>query len=240
MAIRTLLAVILALLCTLPALASDLSIPESTLYPYKGMIELQDDWLTGTVGVGSMGTLGWTTSGTVTILNSETNRFGIYRLDTSAVSGTQARLHFPNAASFDPALPHSLVWAVRLNTNDANTTMRFGVQNSANGNPPAHGIYFEKLDADTNWFCVTRAANVQTGTRIDSGVAVSTNFITGAYTRNSSGVQFSLDGVSVCGLLTANIPTVFITPEGFIINSAVASKTFDVDYFQLKIVGIVR
>lgn len=220
------------------ALASDLTIPQSTLYPYKNSIEMQDDFLTGTTTTGSVGALGWSSAGTLSVQNGEANRMGIFRFDTTAVAATQARLSFPAGTSLDPALAHTIIWAFRVNTNDANTTVRVGAQANVNADPPGHGIFLEKLAADTNWFCVTRALGVQT--RTDSTVAVNTNFTTMTYTRNSSGVQFNLDGVNICSVMTTNIPTTFISPEIFMINAAAAAKNFDVDYFQFKIFGIVR
>lgn len=225
-----------------PLLASDLTQPQSTLYPYRSTIAVQDDFISGVTTNGSIGDLGWGRSGGATTGQAgETNRLGIFRMATSAVINTIASLFLNGSTvlNVDPALPTSLVWAVRLNTNDANTTARIGLGNTfITGNPPADGIYFEKLDADTNWFCVTRAA--ATETRTDSTVAVTTNFTTFSYTRNSSGVQFAIGNVNVCGLLTTNIPTVFSNPGLQIVNSAAADKTIDFDYFEMNISGLTR
>jgi hypothetical protein len=220
------------------AWASDLSQQQSVLYPFQTTIAFQDDFLGGNAGAATTGSFGWTVAGTATSQPSIANRLGIIRFDTSAVSGTISRINFFQTVSLDPAANTILTWVTRLNTNDANTTYRQGVQNTQTANPPAEGIYIEKLDADTNWFCVTRAGAVQT--RTDSTVAVTTAFATFRFTRNSSGVQFSINNVNVCGLMTTNIPTVFVNPEVFIINSAAASKTVDVDYFELTISGLVR
>lgn len=238
--IRTLLTIAVLILSTLQAFASDLTIPQSTLYPYKSTIEIQDDFLTGINASGTVGELGWNLSGgTNTNQASEANRLGIFRKATSAVISTISVIAlYGTSAGIDPALPTVMEWAVRLNTNDANTSVRVGSGNSAFANPPTHGIYLEKLDADTNWFCVTRAAGVQT--RTDSTIAITTNFVTVRTTRNSSGVQFSIGGVNVCSVMTTNIPTTFVNPFVFIINSAAADKTIDLDYFQLAISGIVR
>jgi hypothetical protein len=46
---------------------------------------------------------------------------------------------------------------------------RFGLFSDITANPPADGIYLEKLSSDSNWFCVTRASSTQT--RTDAGVA---------------------------------------------------------------------
>lgn len=222
------------------AFGSDLRTQQSTLYPYRSMIEQQDDFMGGNTTSGSIGVLGWSSNGTLTAAPSSTaNRIGIVQLDTTAVISTQARINFTqNSFVMDPANPHSILWVLQLNTNDANTTIRFGASNPVQNNPPTHGIYIEKLDADTNWFCVTRAGGVQT--RTDSTVAVDTSYHTFTYTRTSSGVVFSIDNTSVCGTHTTNIPTTFIDPVVYIINSAGASKTVNIDYFQQRIFGIVR
>lgn len=237
MAIKTLLGSILACLMALPAFASDLTVPQSTLYPYRNSLEIQDDFMTGTTGSGSIGSIGFSSSGTITTVAGTANRPGVYRADTTAVSGTLARFSGPQSNLFLPAAAHSVLWVVQLNTNDANTTVRIGAQNSTALSPPDHGIYFEKLDGDTNWFCITRAATVET--RTDSTIAVNTSFNTFAYNRNSSGVAFFINNVQVCSH-TATIPTSALSPDAMIVNSTVAAKTFDVDYFQMKITGLVR
>lgn len=232
---------ILGLLATSGALlGSTYTIQQSTLYPFKNSISVQDDFVSGVNGSGAIGTLGWNVAGTTSNLGSETNRIGLIRKDTSAVISTTSYLTLGGSSvTIDPANPHSITWLARLNTNDANTTIHLGASNSGFTAAPTHGIYFQKLDADTNWFCVTRAAGVQT--RTDSGVAVTTSFANFSYTRNSSGVFFLINGVSVCASpITTNIPTTFLDPIAVIVNSAAAAKTFDVDYFQLAISGLVR
>lgn len=218
------------------AFGSDMQTMQSPLYPYRSTMMQQDDFITGN-GSGSWGVLGWTSAGTLSVQGSETNRPGILRIDTGAVSGTQARISYSNSGAIDPAAASTTIWATRLNTNDANTTLRIGLGNSVATSPPGNGIYFEKLDADTNWFCVTRAAAVQT--RTDSGIAVNTSFNTFSMTRNSSGALFYLNNALVC-THTTNIPTQFISPYVFIINSAAAAKTVDVDYFQIMMNSLVR
>lgn len=230
------------LFALLPCLsfASDFTQQPSVIYPYQSTIEIQDDFMSGGTTSGTLGTLGWSIAGGVsTTPVSTTNRIGLFRKDTSAVAATVAYVILSaQATNTDPAVPHSILWIAQLNNNDVNTTIRLGAASTFTVSPPAHGIYIEKLDADTNFFCVTRAANVQT--RTDSGVAVNTSFNTLAYTRNSSGVQFVINGALVCSVMTTNIPTSFINPGAHIVNSAAAAKTIDLDYFQMKIQGLVR
>lgn len=219
------------------ALGSDMQTRQSSLYPYQSMIELQDEFATGIASSGNVGNLGWNITGTVTAAVSATNRIGLYNLSTTAVSGTVARINWFANNIIDPASPTRATHIFRANHNDANTTLRIGSVANLSANPPDNGIYFEKLDADTNWFCVTRSATVQT--RTDSGIAVSTSFVNLTYNRTSSGVAFFIDNVQVCSQ-SANIPTTFLSPIFFIINSAAAAKTLDVDYYQIIVSGITR
>lgn len=219
------------------AFGSDLQTRQATLYPYRSTVELQDDFISGSSGSGDIGALGWVATGTLTNRDSETNRPGIFRLDTGAVSGTASRISLPVSAAIDPSNNNQITWVIRLNTNDANTTLRIGLGNSVAGNPPANGIYFEKLAANTNWFCVTRSSSTET--RTDTGVAATTNFDTFFIRENSTTAQFRLNGASVCTHST-NIPTTFVSPWVFIINTAAASKTVDLDYVQFDLNGLSR
>ena len=205
--------------------------------PRRTQIFLQDDFLTGTATSGSIGTLGWSSSGTITSLVSTTNQPGKYRIDTSSVSGTHARINGLTSALIDPSLYTSLFWRAIITQVDANTQVRIGAANGVSAVTPNDGIYFEKLDADSNWFCVTRASSSQT--RTDTGVAVDTSIHNFWWVRGTSSVTFYIDGIPKA-THTATIPTIFIGPFLYIINSAAASKTMDVDYFSLIQTGLVR
>lgn len=236
---RTIIASLLLLISFGYTYGSDLSTQKSPLYPYQSSIYVFDEFISGLNTNGTTGSLGWIVNGGVaTNLASSAGRPGLFRKETSAVSGTISQLvSSGNGSVWDPSSPYRITEIIRLNSNDANTTMRIGIANSFAVNPPADGIYFEKLDADTNWFCVTRAGGVQT--RSDSGIAVSTNFATFVHTRSSSGVQFALNNANVC-LHTTNI-TAALSASGFhIINSAAANKTADIDYFSMAVSGLTR
>jgi len=231
------------LLCGLPisflAFGSDIQTQQSPLYPFQSSVFIQDEFMTGTATSGQIGSLGWGFggAGSVTAIAGETGRPGLYRLATGAVGGQSARITFSGSTVFDSTAAHAMIWLNRLNTNDGNTTIRIGAITPASASPPTDGIYFEKLDADTNWFCVTRVGGVQT--RTDTGVAVTTNFTRYSYTRNSTGVIFILGTENVC-THTTNVPGSVMTPSTFIITSAAASKTVDIDYYQIILNSLTR
>jgi hypothetical protein len=217
--------------------------PDRVLYDYRSNRRLQDDFVHGT-STGTIGNLGWTAAGgTVTQSAGATNRMGLVLRDTSGSSGTVAYTELNGATQsfMDPSALHNVLWIVKLTQTDANTTVWYGAAASAQVSVPNDGIYIEKRDADTNWFCVTRAASSQAGSRINSTVAVSTaDYTKFYYERLSGGVQFYINNVPVCGLMTTNIPTLFLNPGALIVNSAAASKTHTIDYFELNITGLTR
>lgn len=227
-------AIIIACFVGLPisflAFGSELNTRQSSLYPYRSMIEFNHEFF--------FSTLLTLTGGTTTAIVSETNRIGLIRRDTSAVINTYTGTSISGtSSSIFGDLPHSLIWVVRLNVNDANTSAKIGAQSSAFNITPAQGIYFEKLGPDTNWFCVSRSASVET--RTDSGIAVNTSFNTFSYTRSSSQIEYFINNSLVC-TITTNLPSSSLNPTVALQNLDAASKTVDFDYFQMRIMGLVR
>lgn len=232
------LAVCVSLITATITQSSELQTRKGVLYPPQSSIIIQEEFISGGTTSGQIGAYGFGATSNTGIA-SIANRPGIFRTTTSAVSGTIGRMQLYSSTSnaLFPDNQHEVLWIVRLNTNDANTTVRIGSMNSTTASPPSVGIYFEKLDADTNWFCVTNSA---AETRTDSGVAVDTNFNVFKYTRNSTGVTYEINRVPVCGTHTADITSSYVVPSTQIINSAAAEKTLDHDYFEMKYTGMTR
>ncbi len=213
--------------------------PRSALYNYRSGVQLQDDFITGSTTSGTVGALGWGTGGTITSMTSTAANPGQIQLDTSAVSGTISRLNGFGSFPVWMANAIDLTWILKVGTNDANTTIRAGLTNNWAGNPATDGIYFEKADADTNWFAVTRASSTETP-RSDTGVAVGTSaFVAFRIVRSTSSATFYINGARVA-TKTTNLPAVAGGPGVMIINSAAAAKTIIADYFEITISGLSR
>lgn len=201
------------------------------LYNYKVNFSCQDDFLTGSQSTGSIGSLSWLSSGTVTVQGSNGSYIGRYQLDTSAVAATLTRISFASSANFASGKIHNMLWSVQFGSIDANTTFRIGAVNSISASPPDFGIYFEKLDADTTLFCVARTSTVET--RVNTGYTlIANNTAILSYKRLSDRVEYYINGQLVV-TITTNIPAALISPCMQIINSAAASKTIIVDYFEM-------
>lgn len=219
------------------AFGSDLESRKSSLYPYQSLIQSQDDFLLGTISSnGSLGTTGWQfangTSGSFSVQAGTAVNPGIVRFETGATSGTVNRMLMLGNVPFLSSVNHRYTVIAQLNTNDANTQVRIGTSVDWLTNPPTSGIYFEKLAADTNWFCVTRSAGVET--RTDTGTAINTSFNTFMFNKNSSGVEFRINGAVKC-THTTNVPTVGVGFGLHLNNTAAANKTLDLDYTEWTI-----
>lgn len=192
--------------------------------------------------IGSANTAGAGTGGATNPIVSEANRIGLARSNTAATIGNNRTLYwggFGLGALVPPAHNFDLTLVVRLNTNDANTIQRIGFTgNVVTNNPPADAIYFEKLDTDTSWFCVARAASVQT--RTAAILATDTAFHRFRIRRvDASTIGCSIDGGTEV-TLTTNIPTAVLFPEAFIATAAAADKTHDIDFMRLRATGLTR
>lgn len=199
---------------------------------------IEEEFLNGTTGEH-----GWVGTGTVTAAGAEDDAIGIVHVDTGAVSGTvgTVSLGAPSGILKPTTRDYTTEFRFRLNSADANTTARIGFLATAVGDPPTDGIYLEKLNTDTNWFCVVRKAGVQT--RVDSGVAA-----TAAWKRvkmrfkwtGAASCAFSIDGATEVLPAATNVPTAPVAPVVQVKNHVASSKTFDIDWFRMTIVGMQR
>jgi len=215
-------------------------------YNYKDSLVFQDDFATGINSSGNIGELGWLSAGTITNPSSEVNHPGIVLVSTGAGASTLARITFNASLVIDSSLATFLEFIIRLNTNDINTSIRVGARDTVSSFDPANGIYFEKLDNDVNWFSVTRSASTET--RVNTNIAVTTEFVKLSYIRVVTGedhplrqgVTFKINDVNVGNAHTTNLPLVLVSPAVSIINSIASAKTVSVDYFQMYQTGIIR
>ena len=213
-----------------------------TLYDYRSVIAVQDDLMSGIASNGTCGALGFTTFNGNTIQNTSVfPNIGLYNRSTGAAPGTVTAFVLQgNTNSLIPptVVSWDMLWILRLNNIDANVMARIGCMNSFTAAAPDDGVYFEKLDADTNWFCVTRAATVQT--RVDSGVACSTTPFVKFRIINTPTLSIFMMNDSVVASMSTNRPVVFTDPSTQIVTSNGVSKSMDIDYFELVVTGLTR
>lgn len=215
-----------------------------------GGVWLADDFTGGLLTTGNIGDLGWQfLNGTApSVQAAVASHSGIIRLDSSASSGTRQYFWCGASVTVGQVLPADwfhLMVMFRMNTTDANTLFRVGLGNSANADPPADGIYIEKVAADTSWFGVTRASASQTRTSALATVTAAQwvkatiRRVTTTQIGFSISTSFAPDNGTEA-LLTATIPTAALVPYMMIGNSAAASKTADIDYVELNVQNMSR
>lgn len=201
-----------------------------------------DDFISGSNGSGTIGLFEWIASGgSPVVLAAVAGHPGIFRLDTgvtaSTVAGMGATTNGTGSIWCDDFF--DVRFLVRLNTNDADTQVRIGLQGAFSSDPGSSGVYFEKLYADTSWFAVTRYAATQT--RSAAVAACSTNWLTARIRRlSSTAIGFTLDAGTEVSQSTNVFTGLAVQPFLQIKNQSAASKTIDIDYFEQRISGLSR
>lgn len=199
----------------------------------RTMVCLKDEFWGGTLSTGLIGELGWNLfGGNVSTCGSIAGDPGCYSVTTTNAPGNVTTMYTQGSSSVFAPGSWDISWRVQLVQVDANTTFHVGMQDSVTTVTPTNGSYIQRLDGDTNLYCVTRAAGVET--RTDSGVAASTNNIWVRQVRTSSAlVQFYINDVLVCSH-TTNIHSTNTNTVLAIKTSAAAAKTINARFFSLK------
>lgn len=207
---------------------------------------LVDDFVTQSAETGEVGFLNWTfTNGSMAAANAQQNHPGIQRRTGGTTANQVASFYLGSAVGtaifrFDEWDEFTWIFAQALAA-VTDTTWQFGLVATMGNIAPAHGIYLEKLPADTNWFFVCRNNNAQT--RVDSGVAATgTNWIKVKARRVSAGeVAFSINGGAEVSI-TSNVPD---AADAFNVGAQHAAtgttaRSVDYDFFSLKLLGVAR
>lgn len=209
-----------------------------SLFTGQEDIAWEERFVTGANATSGLGANGLQANGTVTLQAPETGAYGIVRVATGAASGTIAYIADRGNATVGTMLPAATgvhtKFKLRHNHVDADTRLRVGLVVDVTNGTITDGIYFEKLEADTNWFCVTRAAGVQT--RTDTGVAATTSgFHVFEIQKSGTSWLFYLNRVLEATHTSGqNIPTAALKVAATCRNNAAADKTFDVTYVASK------
>lgn len=212
----------------------------------RAMPPLTDDFMSGGLTT-PIGDLGWTLgAGTVTDQDGVADHPGIKRLSTGASAGTLAYLRL---SSGKPVLPAS-AWELRFILalvqagTDTDVMVRVGLCDDPSSDPPATGIWFEKLYADSGWWAVARTS----GTQYRPAAASASIGSAGAWQRlrirNFDGkAAFKVGNESndlSDNVFNTNYPTAALVPFIQVKNQSASSKSIDLDAFQLHIIGLSR
>lgn len=203
-----------------------------------GAVYMMDDFFGNNVNGPDIGELGWTgIVGSPSSIANEASHPGMIQMQTTTTAGFYLSKS-ASVAEFLPSLTFDATFIFKLQQSDAATLSRVGIGLNPASNPPADGIYIEKLAADTQWFGVTRAASSQT--RTAALASTSTNWVKIRIRRiDASTVGFTLDsGSEVQATLT--IPTNGVYPFYFLQSTNASTKGITVDFFDIVLTGMTR
>lgn len=220
---------------------SRLTLPRPGLDPSRILFE--EDFITGTYNTsGQAGAAGVNfTGGTGANLGGPAGHAGILQRATGSSINTLAYTRFGAASGiFTSAEKRELIWIVRPNNVDNKTRMRFGDGFDWTTEPMTRGLYFEKLDTDTNWFAVSCALGVTT--RTDTGVAAAADWTKFRIRRiDDATAVFNLNnGADIT--ITTNLAAAGTTTQigCLITNTEASSKSVDLDYIGLLMTSLTR
>lgn len=196
-----------------------------------------EDFIIGSTETGEIGQYHWSfTSFGIVQPNVVNNHPGVIQTQSNSTIGSVNRLRLSSADTAtltrqDQWSKIVLIFAPETSTFDFD--WRYGLMNNSSSNPPTDGVYMEKLNTDTNYFVVTRAASVQT--RTDSGVAAAS----GTYAKitmrkNGSNIDFFINDTFIAQH-TTNIPgaSTGLVPTQQQVPTAANARTCSLDAFYL-------
>lgn len=200
---------------------------------------LFDEFLFGSTESGEMGELGWGfTNGTWTVTNAVANHPGIAQRTSTAAIGEVASAFIGGGGVTVPLLGSQIdeqSWVILLVTASTDADYRFGFFSDVDQNPPAHGAYFEKLAADTNWFGVNRLSAAQTRADLGVAAAAATWFKLKIRRVNATTLAYSINGAAEIQIAT-NSPEGVSLAFGFhVIPTAAAARSVNVDAFAMRL-----
>jgi hypothetical protein len=205
---------------------------------YRSDFLIEEEFVSGSIFSNTVGSWGWGLSGgTFAYVNSSEPNIGQASLTTGSAPGNSSSIFTVSSVnSLFTSIPHQCIWIMKLNQNDANTLVQFGISSQPTSFPPLAGAFFEKDFANTTWQIVTA-----TGSRNAQSTSFpcDTNFHTFKYIFKGGVYSFFIDNINV-GESTQNLP--IDTSRGFaqVQTNAAASKVITVDYFQYYTNALTR
>lgn len=230
---------------TLSELASLLGSGPDQADPSTAQV-LVDDFLVTSTETGEVGTLNWNfTNGSVSGVNATQGHPGVIRRTGGTTANQVASLYIASSVNgvqfrFDEWNETTWIFA-QAAAGITDTTWQIGLFSALGNIAPTHGVYLEKLPADSNWFFVCRNGGVQT--RTDSGVSATTTAWIKIKMRRVSAteVRFAINGGAEVSI-TTNIPDasdIFNVGEQHAATGTTA-RSVDIDFFSLKLISVTR
>lgn len=203
--------------------------------------ELVDDFLTVSTETGEMGALGWLwTNAAPASLAAPAGVVGVARITSNATANAVNDVRLVQAAGnaafaydqFDEMFFRLAPVAI-----GADFTVRFGICGDPTANPPASGVFIERLSTDTAYFGVARNTGAQTRTGAGLFTLVAGSYQTFRIRRvNATTVGFSVNrGAEV--QVASNVPAAATVLQFFlqIVPTTAAARSMDWDFFSARL-----
>lgn len=206
------------------------------------ILNLTDDFMSGSLEDGEVGSLGWgfTVTGAVTRVASAANHPGILKLATGATTNNTAYM-FPSATSSDSLILPTDLWEqtfiVYLDT-IANIRIQIGANTNIASEATNYQAYFGfDTSTDTYWMMCSAGA---TQSRVATDVTPGNAWYKLKIKRTAAGVEFYINDV-LKGTETTKVPVSLNMTYGLYIKTlAEAAAYVSIDFSNLTLPGITR
>jgi len=211
----------------------------------ESAIRLVDDFIGGSTESGEIGELGWSfTNGTI-IQRSPvvSNHPGIIRRTSTTTASQYNSLYLTNGVAAGPILFEQfdeMRWIFSPILTDL-YNLRIGACADASSGAPSHGFFIWKDASLTNYYIMI--VNGATSQTFEVKACVSGEWTKVKFRRVAAGqMRFSIDGGSEVTANGAYVPdgADMLQPFATIQPTTTAARSFDLDFFSMKLVAPTR
>jgi hypothetical protein len=207
-----------------------------------------DEFISGGIVSGAIGSLGWETEGNAEILlgrDAHTNP-GAIELRTGPPSNSGMIYLGGGFIGSETVIPYGLrmTWICRLRPFfvDYTARRRLGLGDNFLNDPPSSGIYFEHLSGETQWRAVVKDAASATEIRVNTGISVDTTWHKLVFAVNASvnQIDFYIDDILRASInyIVAPLLDMVVGAHVFSINAAL--KSILIDLFEMRFSNLPR
>lgn len=137
-----------------------------------------------------------------------------------------------------PSMMFDIIWIFRL-MDATNVRVQAGLSGNVNVPAPTNGVYIEKKAADTQYFGTSMRGSGET--RTAALATVDTNWTKLRIRRiDASTFGFTVNDGTELTLAPALQPTATVWPFISVETQVAAIRTYHLDYFWMKVAGLVR
>ena len=207
------------------------------------VISLSDEFISGGLTNGYIGSMGWYASTGPTFVGPVPNHPGVRQLATTATIASMNAL-FPGTGATSDVIQPSEQWDFTFIFNVssiAGTDVFVGALDSMSANISVQNRYGFNFNSSIGPYWRTNTGNGSASTETNTSTSVGAGtWYKLRVARTSSGVDFYVDGVKFGATVTTTLPVNVLNFGFWIKNVAGVAKPLEIDFFSGTLSGVTR